>query len=642
MAIFVFTLLLYVAGSAHAQPQRADSLSHYLKGYQSSPAGNDSCNACLNDVVKAVNSLHQYGATLGFNWGADYPEVRGSGTPNHWQGLQRLRNHEDGTPYFIVVSSHRRRVITPSGIEETSSPAHFAVAQMMSRRNHSTRLGSNRLEFGKPTRLVLPAEKDRIVLAQKITDRYDHPGGFQAFGKYMLLPADRAITAEPNTSVLTLWDMQDPLSPRKIWAWQLPGRDATSVGIVRLQDGRFLLLRSHKDAKRLDFYLLSEAIETDPNAYLNTTPWDTWYYTELKSDLRNPDGTKDLAWADLGSVLGEAAYQNTNLFRECGTGQLFLVASHGRRPSGFGGADQIDAFRLDVPEERPDPNTPGEGVVITKVATRRLYPGGNAGARQGDLQAAAGAFASPDNQLYFYASEHGFCEDGNFVRMIEFAPQIPRAQAVMLNDAWVELYQEKNYGGRSIVLDYEDRHLRDYGDFAYVEAFDSLASSIIYVIPAGFKLRLYTDEQQGGSYLDLIGTGKPEFMADLAAVTLASGQPADDVLSSAQWQGVITALQDEQEMGPSIFDLSQNYPNPFNPETVINYRLFEETTVMLEIYDIRGRLITTLVQQRQLPGAYTVRWDGTDALGQKVASGTYLYRLTAGEIVQVKSLTVLR
>ncbi len=647
--IFTFFLLnLFLANTPlfSARPQAADTLSIYLKGYMENPSGSNSCNACVENVIVSVNSLQNHGETLGFNWGADYPEVKGAGTPNHWQGVQRLQFPGLETPYFIVASSHRNLIITPDRSEEVSSPAHFAVVQMNSQKNNGGRLRSNRLEYGQLSKDVLPNQNDKIVHSQIIDEHFDHPGGIQTIGAYVLIGVDRPATTETDSSLITLWDMSNPLVPRKVWHnpdWKIEGRDATAVGIIKLEDGRYLMVRALRDSKTLEFYILKSNLEINPANYDEDPLWDRWDYTELKSELLNSDGTVDLEWSDLGSILGEAGYQSTTIVRECQTSQLYLIASHGRRPSGFGGTDEVDAFRLDVPKDRPNPNVRGEGIELTKVAKKILFPGGNAGARQGDLQAAAGSYVSPDHHFYFYATEHGTTQESKFVQMIGFSPQIPTSDVTMLNDAWVELYDGKNFDGRSIILDYIDRHKRDYRDFRRIEAFDSLASSVIYAIPPGFKLRLYSGKHETGNYFDLIGTGRPEKIADLSNIRFANGEAADNAFSSAIWQGVITALNDKANyQNTKDFELKQNYPNPFNPETSLQYRIFQQAKVTLEIYDIRGRLLKVLIQKRQSPGFYSVKWDGTDSLGQTVASGTYLYRLTVGDITQVKTLTVLR
>lgn len=76
----------------------------------------------------------------------------------------------------------------------------------------------------------------------------------------------------------------------------------------------------------------------------------------------------------------------------------------------------------------------------------------------------------------------------------------------------------------------------------------------------------------------------------------------------------------------SNFTLLGNYPNPFNPETTIRFALAEASLVKLEIFDVSGCLVTRLVNGWRDAGAHEVTFNGS-----KLASGVYIYRLTAGE-----------
>jgi hypothetical protein len=84
------------------------------------------------------------------------------------------------------------------------------------------------------------------------------------------------------------------------------------------------------------------------------------------------------------------------------------------------------------------------------------------------------------------------------------------------------------------------------------------------------------------------------------------------------------------EQLPATFALHQNIPNPFNPSTTIKYDVPEAVEIRLEIFDMLGRLVRTLVNQRQLAGRYAVIWDGRDEYGKIAASGVFIYRLRAG------------
>jgi hypothetical protein len=95
---------------------------------------------------------------------------------------------------------------------------------------------------------------------------------------------------------------------------------------------------------------------------------------------------------------------------------------------------------------------------------------------------------------------------------------------------------------------------------------------------------------------------------------------------------------------PDKYELSQNYPNPFNTTTLIKYALANdrEQETKLEIFDLLGKQITTLVNKKQPAGCYQVSWDGKDDSGASVTSGVYFYKLNSGSYVSSKKLTVLK
>lgn len=91
---------------------------------------------------------------------------------------------------------------------------------------------------------------------------------------------------------------------------------------------------------------------------------------------------------------------------------------------------------------------------------------------------------------------------------------------------------------------------------------------------------------------------------------------------------VITSINTLDPLNnPSSFSLMQNYPNPFNPATTIAYYLPKTTTVTLKVYDLLGREIKTLVNEKQSIGFKTAVWDGRNNSGVEVASGIYIYQL---------------
>ncbi len=107
------------------------------------------------------------------------------------------------------------------------------------------------------------------------------------------------------------------------------------------------------------------------------------------------------------------------------------------------------------------------------------------------------------------------------------------------------------------------------------------------------------------------------------------------VLDPDGWmmKGVLPA----SDLPPATFSLSQNFPNPFNPKTVITYQLPVSSYVTLEVFDVLGRNVATLVNEKKQPGTYSAEWDASRA-----ASGIYFYRLTAGTFSATKKMAVVK
>ena len=96
---------------------------------------------------------------------------------------------------------------------------------------------------------------------------------------------------------------------------------------------------------------------------------------------------------------------------------------------------------------------------------------------------------------------------------------------------------------------------------------------------------------------------------------------------------------------PRTFVLESNYPNPFNPETQIGFYVppsAQKQRVVIKVYDMLGRVIRILLDRELSPGRHVVQWDGKNASGQDLPSGTYLYRLESGAVVIAKKMTLLR
>ena len=103
----------------------------------------------------------------------------------------------------------------------------------------------------------------------------------------------------------------------------------------------------------------------------------------------------------------------------------------------------------------------------------------------------------------------------------------------------------------------------------------------------------------------------------------------------AEW--IVTA----QEV-PQATKLLGNYPNPFNPSTDIQYALSEDTHVTLRVYNMLGQEMATLVDEPQAAGYRSVVWNGRNDAGGTVASGIYIYKLSAGTFTETRRMLLVK
>src|SRR4030095_13738005 len=88
---------------------------------------------------------------------------------------------------------------------------------------------------------------------------------------------------------------------------------------------------------------------------------------------------------------------------------------------------------------------------------------------------------------------------------------------------------------------------------------------------------------------------------------------------------------------PLKFELKQNFPNPFNPVTQIEYSLIKSANVTLVVYDVTGRIVSTLVNEHQNTGTHTIDFDGSN-----LASGIYIYKISAGDFTDIKKMILMK
>jgi len=99
---------------------------------------------------------------------------------------------------------------------------------------------------------------------------------------------------------------------------------------------------------------------------------------------------------------------------------------------------------------------------------------------------------------------------------------------------------------------------------------------------------------------------------------------------------------DDSTVIPNVASLSQNYPNPFNPVTNISYEVKADADVTLEVYNIKGQKVRTLVDDFVVEGVYNTEWNGTDDNGSAVSSGIYFYKMKSGKFSAARKMILLK
>jgi len=151
-----------------------------------------------------------------------------------------------------------------------------------------------------------------------------------------------------------------------------------------------------------------------------------------------------------------------------------------------------------------------------------------------------------------------------------------------------------------------------------------------------------------------LGVNRPfDFTGEVARIVVreGSGVPALVQLEKADLRDV-NNRRDEVTMTnggggisavPTVSALLQNHPNPFNPTTTITFDVAASGQVRIEIYDVAGRLVRSLMNAQKDAGRYTVEWNGRDANGSQVHTGVYFYRMTApGYTSPAKKMVMLK
>jgi PKD repeat protein len=216
-------------------------------------------------------------------------------------------------------------------------------------------------------------------------------------------------------------------------------------------------------------------------------------------------------------------------------------------------------------------------------------------------------------------------------------------------DAKEQVVYECHVYDITVSREFGGKKWRGVADVTIVDAGDQpVANATVYGFfnDPGQKTRQATTGADGVATLYSKESPRPpsDYCFEVTDVTHSTYtyDPSANVVTRACESGPSAPLRKDIVTLPQEYELLQNRPNPFNPSTDISFRLPEGGHAVVDIFDISGRTVKTLGDRYFDAGTHTVTWDGKNSAGELVASGVYLYRLTASDFTQTKKMILMK
>ena len=200
-------------------------------------------------------------------------------------------------------------------------------------------------------------------------------------------------------------------------------------------------------------------------------------------------------------------------------------------------------------------------------------------------------------------------------RTIHSDENIGTKAQIYQEDSSVFISSDGKVGGIQMTLEHDGGFNIELTDRAMVAEYRTIGNETILVIvePESDKLFSYTGDYTVTSVI------------------------AANILSAAM------ELELTARILPDVFELSQNFPNPFNPNTQIQFVLGKDELVSLNIFDIQGRLVNSLINNSNYPAGYhNITWNGTNTMGTQVPSGMYLYKLVSENQTITRKMVLMK
>ncbi len=159
----------------------------------------------------------------------------------------------------------------------------------------------------------------------------------------------------------------------------------------------------------------------------------------------------------------------------------------------------------------------------------------------------------------------------------------------------------------------------------------------------GLILRYRIDADAAEQYIPIgIGVGPHNLPLNFGVTTGDMDQDLTPVVVPGYIRYGAVGIDDEPTALPNEYALGQNYPNPFNPETNFSFQIPQTGYVSIDIFNLLGQNVRTLVSEQKQAGSYTAHWNGKNNSNQTVPSGIYFYRLTADGFSKTKKMIMLK
>ncbi|MGB0346079.1 MAG: T9SS type A sorting domain-containing protein, partial [Balneolaceae bacterium] len=424
-------------------------------------------------------------------------------------------------------------------------------------------------------------------------------------------------------------------------------------GIFRTTDGGVTSENLNSGYQTTQFYNGVSNSNTSPDLFFGGLQDNNSIIYEGDLNWRRACGG-DGSWTALNQSNNNEAYLSSQFGRICLSQNLFTQSTFVTRP---------DAN--DFPASTTNFITP---FVLSPVDNSTLYLGGER------------IFKSIDEGLNWTITNDGFSLDGNAMSVLAASEQsvdvIYAASSPKVVRSNVYVTRNGGVTWRQITQDLPDRFPTDM-------AVDPNNDNVAYITFGGFgSSHVYKTNDGGDSWID-IGSGLPDvptwsvtvdpenefrvFVGNELGIyqtenggltwTNVNGNLPDAVFAmdlvisrsnrklrvathgNGAYEIDLDLIKSSVESNDRVlnFELEQNYPNPFNPSTTIQYQLESAGEVLLQVFDIQGRLVETLINGVQGAGAHQIQFDGSN-----IASGTYIYRLTASGEVLTKSMQLVK